>query len=409
MRAHPVTPYEVTALFVGSMIGAGFASGQEVWQFFARFGPPGVAAALTAGLALGGVGAMVLAGARRTAARSYRDILGSFCPRDVRVALEFVLVPFLVLGTAIMFAGAGALGHEDYRLPFSVGVWATALAVAAVTRRRLRGVLAANAILAPLLCAVVLAVVLATLASGRPGGIEGPGDPGGAVGVAGVAAAALVYVCYNGAIALVALAPLGRGRLRPRAAAGGAMVGGLVLGVLAALVAAAELRLAGVAEREVPLAAAATALGPAWRGSYAAALWAALFTTAIANVLGLQSRLGGGEERREALFGPAVAVAAAALSYFGFTALVVTVYPLLGLAGAAAVAFLARGLLRPPRRRRGRGRPPRPVSAPPPATGPGGAGSPGTPRGRRPARDPRRRSRPPTGARGGPPGAPGSA
>jgi uncharacterized membrane protein YkvI len=355
MRARPVTPYEVAALFVGSMIGAGFASGQEVWQFFARFGPPGVAAALAAGCALGGVGAMALAGARRTAARSYRDILGAFCPRDVRVALEFVLVPFLLLGTAIMFAGAGALGHEDYRLPFSAGSWVTALAVAAVTRRRLRGVLAANAVLAPLLCAVVIAVALATLASGRSagiqghGGIQGPGGATGAGGAAGVAVAALAYVCYNGAIALVALAPLGRGRLRPRAAAAGAMAGGLVLGVLAALVAAAELHLAGAAEREVPLAAAAAALGPAWRGFYAAALWAALFTTAIANVLGLQSRLGGGEERREALFGPAVAVAAAALSHLGFTALVVTVYPLLGLAGAAAIAFLARGLLLPPR------------------------------------------------------------
>jgi uncharacterized membrane protein YkvI len=359
MRARPVTPYEVAALFVGSMIGAGFASGQEVWQFFARFGPPGVAAALAAGCALGGVGAMALAGARRTAARSYRDILGAFCPRDVRVALEFVLVPFLLLGTAIMFAGAGALGHEDYRLPFAAGSWVTALAVAAVTRRRLRGVLAANAVLAPLLCAVVLAVAVATLASGRSAGIQGHGGiqgaggatgvGAGAAGVAGVAVAALAYVCYNGAIALVALAPLGQGRLRPRAAAAGAMAGGLVLGVLAALVAAAELHLAGAAEREVPLAAAAAALGPAWRGFYAAALWAALFTTANANVLGLQSRLGDGEERREALFGPAVAVAAAALSHLGFTALVVTVYPLLGLAGAAAIAFLARGLLLPPR------------------------------------------------------------
>lgn len=41
--------WQVAAAYVGTMIGAGFASGQELMQFFVRFGIKGIWGALVTG------------------------------------------------------------------------------------------------------------------------------------------------------------------------------------------------------------------------------------------------------------------------------------------------------------------------------------------------------------------------
>ena len=57
--AKPLTFFNVAALYVGTLMGAGFASGREGWQFFGVFGSKGYAGLAISGFLFVVVGMMV--------------------------------------------------------------------------------------------------------------------------------------------------------------------------------------------------------------------------------------------------------------------------------------------------------------------------------------------------------------
>ncbi|MCL6450572.1 MAG: hypothetical protein K6T75_04665 [Acetobacteraceae bacterium] len=391
----PAAAWEVAALYVGSVVGAGFASGREVVQFFAVHGVWGLLGAGLAAVGFLAAGSLVLGAATRLGSASYRELLGRACGPRAAAAVELLLLAFSWAGLSVMLAGAGAAARQ-VGLPFALGAWGTLGAVWFCLRRRLSGVLAANRVLVPLLTAILLPILCAGLArwlqappsastpAAAPAAplpasplplapaasLPAPTPPGWprfrpvllppspALGL-GWAASAVLYVGYNSLVALVALAPLGRTGCRRRAWAGPAGAAAW-LGGLLALECAATLALGPGAWRDLPVALLAQRAGPVASALYLVALWCSLFTTALAFAWGLEARLGppggasgagsparraGGGWSRPAML--CLLASAAALAHSGFGRLVALVYPASGYLGAAVLGLL---LMRFPRR-----------------------------------------------------------
>ncbi|MGC7880148.1 hypothetical protein ACP3TI_13005, partial [Desulforudis sp. 1190] len=72
---------KVAALFVGAVIGAGFASGQEILQFFGVHGRWGLYGALLTIAAFAGLGVKVQVTAVRLQAQNYREVFDYFLGR----------------------------------------------------------------------------------------------------------------------------------------------------------------------------------------------------------------------------------------------------------------------------------------------------------------------------------------
>jgi uncharacterized membrane protein YkvI len=106
-------------------------------------------------------------------------------------------------------------------------------------------------------------------------------------------------------------------------------VGGLVLGLLAALgTAAVATRGAAARYLPLPLLTLAGDLGPGWQLAYVPAIFAAILTTAVGDAFALATRLTPG---RLWLSGPLAVILALPLANQGFAILVDHGYPLLGL------------------------------------------------------------------------------
>ncbi|MBX5475921.1 MAG: hypothetical protein IRZ18_02205 [Clostridia bacterium] len=340
----------VGSVFAGGVVGAGFASGRELWQFFAAYGPVGVVAAALSGLGFAVAAAFVVAALRLApggaAAAGHHDLLRALPPFAAR-ALDVLFTLFLFVGLAVVLSGAGALLEEQWAWPYTAGVASLAAPVAAALLARERGFVWANTALTPLLVVLMLAL-FARLLAATPGPAPAPvPDPAQAL-PAPWWWAALLYVAYNMLVGVVAIASLEPARLASRGAYAGAAAGGLALGLLAAAGTAVLVQQgARAASFDVPFAALARHLGAGWSLVYSAALYAALATTALANARGLAARFSGARPGQLDRLLPCLwLLAALPFTRFGLSWLVRVVYPAAGYASLALLLALPLIVLR---------------------------------------------------------------
>jgi uncharacterized membrane protein YkvI len=313
----------VALAYVGAVVGAGFASGQEIYQFFSRHGTWG-----WAGLVLAGIGFFLLGWlgleAGRRGLRDFHTFLRHTYPGRVAAPLESLATVFLASGLVVVTAAGGQTLHDLLGIPTLPAGFVTLFVMVWVAGRGAAGLLGANAVLVPLMTGVALAVALMA-----PSRWSGPGAPHWWL-------SAGLYVSYNLFTGLMVLLGIGSrlrsaGETRAAAALGALVLTGLGMAMHRAL-------LAMPPTASLPLLSTARHLGAVWGWLFGAALYAALFTTGVAEAFALFARFG----RRAwgALFlWPA--------SWVGFGLLVARLYPAMGM---LAVLFWVPLVCRPGRR-----------------------------------------------------------
>lgn len=341
-------PWRVAATYIGTVVGAGFASGQEILRFFTAYDGWGTLGLLgvTALLAAFGVAVMRLGAV--TGAESHRELVRAVGGLWLGTLVDWVITGFLFAGTAVMIAGSNAIFREQLGWPGWLGGLVMAVAATVTVLFRLRGVTAVTSLVAPVLVLGALGVSTGVLLR------EGwPDTPRGGTDVAGAAPvwplAALLYTSFNLILATPVLAPLGAEVGRAGTLNAGGLLGGAGLGLAAlALHLALWAGLPATARFEVPMLALARGFGPVLGTIYAAILWLEVYTTAVTSLYGVAARLRSPQKagyRTVALILGAVAFAA---SFAGFANLVTRIYPLVGYMGLllmAAVAWRAVPLL----------------------------------------------------------------
>lgn len=268
----------VALAYAGAVVGAGFASGQEIYVFFSRHGTGGVWGILLAGLAFFIMGSRALEyGARGVG--HYRGLLELvYSPRAVRW-LEVLALAFLMGGLVVVAAGAGAAGAALLHVPAPIGSLLMLVVTALITVRGADGVLAANAVLVPVLVAVALSVAIQ--AGGR---LHAPGAPHWWL-------SSLLYVSYNLFTGLLALLGLGRVVPSPADRIRAALLGAVLLVVMALVLHRALLGTVGP-PGEVPILDLARGMGVVWAIGYGIALACALVTTGVAQAFSFGERYG---------------------------------------------------------------------------------------------------------------------
>src|SRR5690625_3962728 len=156
----------IAGAFIGTVVGAGFASGQETLQFFTAFGRWGMAGLGVATLLFGLVGARMLHVGRRLGATSHRPlIVHALGPRLAPVA-DGLLTVFLLATAGAMAAGAASTLAEQYGLARWVGSGLMAVVSGATVLTGINGVVTAIALIAPLLILSILGIALYSLSLG---------------------------------------------------------------------------------------------------------------------------------------------------------------------------------------------------------------------------------------------------
>lgn len=330
---------KVITTYMGTVIGAGFASGQEIMQFFILHGGGGLLGAALATALFAYLGGLVMYLSVKKKSASYIPVLSYLLGPRAGRWMDALSLAMLLGGLSVMMAGSAAVFAEHLGLPAAVGVLLLAGLTSLVIINGLEGLLTVNVFLVPL---KFLAVCFISLAALRGAGLSEaaaavrPGE-----GVAGHwALAGFLYVSYNMVVPVAVLSSLGRIVPLGLGVLGG-VLGGLLLGLAVSLVALAGLvHLPEAASYQIPLLYLAGKMGNSVVIALGVVIWLAIFTTAIADAHGFASRLAPEGGSRYRLYGIGACVLALPLAGLSFAGLVRVLYPLFGFAGLVLILAL---------------------------------------------------------------------
>ena len=247
--------------FAGSFLGAGYVSGQELWQFFGSFGGGGLLGVLAALALLAVFGLALMYIISRTGIAEMDAVLVPWerlaWLRKLSSALQLILL-FGVI--AIMYAGGGALLEQLFSLPTWLGRTLMAVLVTLVALRGLRGAVGAFSLIVPVIVALTLlfgGMALARYGVSLPafGAAEGSNPL-----MRSAAFGAVTFAFYNFFGSVGILAPLGEAASSKRAARRGVLLGTALLLLIAYSVLLAVMAVPETADAELPMLALAYGL-----------------------------------------------------------------------------------------------------------------------------------------------------
>jgi uncharacterized membrane protein YkvI len=338
---------QVCFTYVGTVVGAGFATGQEILQFFTRYG---WTATLTIGLASAlfvwlGIKLMLLA--HDVKARSYEDLNKLLFGEKVGAWISFFMLITLFGVTTVMLAGAGSVFLEQFRLPYQLGLAVTLLLSFLVLSKGIKAIVAVNSFVVPLMLTFSGIVVWYTWdLPGSDNWLHLTSDyTSGRIWMAPV-----LYAAFNLSMAQGVLVPLGA-QTKDRSVLfwGGICGGGLIGVMLLAGHFALSAQMPGISQFDIPMGQLIHKLGPLLQLMFVGVIYGEIFTTFIADVYGLCTQL----EQHTRLSRTWVLLLILSLSYvvsqFGFKTLLSTLYPLFGLISSAWLVMIIRQRSRPVR------------------------------------------------------------
>lgn len=329
---------QLVATYIGAIIGAGFASGQEILQFFVLFGYQGLMGVLLSTILFAYLGGMVMYLSVRLRSGSYQELLNYLLGPWASKFMDLLSLFMLVGGLGVMLSGSGAIMREYMGLPEWLGISLGVGVVIYVILHGLNGLLTINVILVPLkLVGICLIAGLAMFHQGLPQEITFPNE--GGIGGHWVWSSFL-YVSFNMIVPLAVLSSMGR-TITARTGIYAGVLGGIGLGLAVLLVTLAGLAFyPNVANYEVPMLYMASCVSTILRPVFAVLIWLAILTTAIANAHGFASRLAPEGGKRYKFFGIGACLVVLPITYFDFSLLVRILYPLFGYVGLVLLAAL---------------------------------------------------------------------
>ena len=340
---------QIALAYMSVVIGGGFASGQEVLQFFTGYGLIGIVGTLVSGVLFAFLGMQIARMSSQMQANSLKEVLYRLFGTRIGLVVDVVLSFFLYGVGVVMLAGSGSIFSQEYNLPpLFGGVLMTVLVIATLCLNVTRIINLISAVM-PFLLAMVLLITtysifnynasvetLDTVARENNETVTGNWFVG-----------ALLYASFNIAVGFPMLAVIGGMTKQPKAAAVGGVLGGLGLGALILLLNIGLFaninQLQGI---EMPSLALAGRISPILSVLMSVALVCMIYSTAVGMFFAFSARFAKPDTRRFKLVSTVTVCVGLGLSLGGFSKLVGTVYPLLGYVGFALILAIAFSWLR---------------------------------------------------------------
>ncbi len=327
----PLTFFNVAALYVGTLMGAGFASGREGWQFFGVFGTKGYMGLMISGALFMIIGMMVSYIARKKNTQDMGRIIDFTDSPKVSAAIGYLMAGILYTIIISMSAAGGSFLHQQFGLPQFVGGLLIVILVIITVLGDFERISKIFRLITPALFAidVLLCIIVMNMDIQQSGATEG-------FPVSGMAStwwwASILFVCYNmlGMIPIVGEASVKAKSQRHGIV--GAAAGGFMLFLLTLLlITALRKDMAFTNEMDLPMLAYAAKISPIANVAFGTVLFAAIYSAATSTYYGFSTKIKDGPKKKYILIAGAFVGFLCGLT--GFNTIVAYLYPAEGYIG----------------------------------------------------------------------------
>jgi uncharacterized membrane protein YkvI len=331
-----------------TIIGAGFASGQEIVRFFSNYYRGGFYGILTAGLLFAVIGYIVLDKVYRERIRNYDEFLFPTVGWLLGWIMEVVVILFMFSVFCIMIAGMGGILTDKLNVaPYTSAAIISALCMF-IMLTDIKGVVALSTLVTPLLIVGIIGVGLYiivfkdTAVFNISGYFRNITD--------NWFFSALLYVSYNSIMSIVVMCSLQPLLKTRKTGTMGGIIGGLSLCAIALILNTAIFMFyPEVGLKEFPVLNIVEKYSSQIGNFYTFILWLAMFVSAITSGFCFVDRVKSKAKINSKVITLAICVLVVPLSGLGFSSLISTVYPIFGYVGLFMIfAVLIQGIIKKP-------------------------------------------------------------
>lgn len=328
--------------FVGLVVGGGFASGQEMMQFFTSFGIYSIFGTIVATIGFAFLGMNIAQIGYRLNTSSHKEVVYFLAGRTLGSILDILITVFLFCVTVAMFAGTASAFRQVLGFDPVIGSAFMVVLTVLTLMLNIKSIINVIAIAIPYLLGLMLIIsvfsILTTDLSLAEQTIlaqqQRSAAPNWLLG-------ALLYVSYNIASGVAMMTVIGSTASSKRVAGLGGIFGGLILGALILLVNIALFaKMDVVVGMDMPIVEIAFNIHPIIGILMAIALLAMIYSTAVGMMYSFIVRL---IPPKDKVYRPTVVffgIIGFIASFVGFTTLVGQVYSLMGYLGFAIIAAI---------------------------------------------------------------------
>lgn len=323
--------------YAGCFLGAGYVSGQELWQFFASYGLFGIFGLAVTVLIQLLFGIMLLNTVTDTKIYEMDKICVPFDNQFLRKTVSVCAMFFMYGVYIIMAAGAGALLNRTFYIPVIAGCAIFCVIVAVLTFYGIDGMIELFSKAVPLL--VLGTVFISILFLCKTGGTAFDFNKNAGVGSNALLGnwffSSLTYVSYNlfGTIGIIAL--MGK-MIEKKDIKRGITLGSVLLFVIAFSIIIVLLLNPKISLFELPMLEAAKEVGFFFGIAYSLLLLLGMFGTSLSSfvaVIKFAEQKSGIAAKHKRVIIIVLSVLAFLLSLFGFGDLIGVIYPISGYFG----------------------------------------------------------------------------
>lgn len=320
---------QIGAVYVGTVVGAGFATGKEIVEFFTRFGSAGILGIIAAGILFSWLGVKMLLISSRIGAHSYIEFNEYIFGKAVGTIVNVLMMLVLLGVTSVMLSGAGAVFREQLGMSGQFGILLTIFLAVAVMLIGIKGLFGVNMFVVPMM--LIFTAVMAgnvifdqefwynlSKLAGEGGGL-------------GWAVSPFTYSAFNLAMAQAVLVPLAREVRDEETLKLGGAIGGAALGFILLMSHIALSVLPDVTAYEIPMAQVMRSYMNSIYWIFIIIIYGEIFTSVIGNMFGLYSQMSKSFLHIPRIwFLAAIIMPTYLISLLGYGSLISFLYPLFG-------------------------------------------------------------------------------
>jgi len=331
---------QIAAIYMGTIVGAGFATGQEILQFFTRFGNWGTYAIMMATFLFIWLGYKVMLLANQIKAKSYEDLNIALFGKKLGFIISMFMLVVLLGVSAVMLAGAGTIFEENWALPYQLGLIFTAIICFFLLLRGMHAIIAVNSIVVPIMLLFTFIIFFNTLDMPNTRSFltiktDFP--------LWTALSTPFLYTAFNLALAQAVLVPIGAETEKKATIKWGAIIGGLGIGFMLIVGhIALSAHMPGVQQFAIPMGGIARTMSTLVYYIYITIIFAEVFTTLLADIYGLALQVHERSKLPKALIIFCAIVCCYFMSQIGFGTLLSMLYPLFGFISLGWFFLIAR-------------------------------------------------------------------
>ncbi len=151
--------FKVIFTIIGTVIGAGFASGQEIYSFFNIYGEQGFLGIILSDLLTGFIIYKILKKSNKYSIISYKHLLkNTNLPQNVINVFNIIVNIFLILSFYIMVAGFATYFKQEFNIPKIIMILITVLICYFTFKKKIEGITKINNIIIPILILIICVI-----------------------------------------------------------------------------------------------------------------------------------------------------------------------------------------------------------------------------------------------------------